>query len=990
MPPRTRCCSPLRGCASASTWSRARSPSATPGYRSPSTPSPGAACSREWTSWASCWRRTTLSPRTRRRTDALADLAPARRRDRPRGHGAGCARADRRRRAVRPFLRPARGAGGRHRHRSDRRSSAGGYGRALPGGGRRAPRRRWWPALGTVVAGPAGAGSARSAAGPRRVREPPSGGAAPAGGRCLAAQACRAARRGRADRARADRRHLLRREAPRSRLGRGPLPVHGGGDRARGARRRAPGAVAPRPAHLGGQGQRPRNVEAVAGGDDPRGARGIQRHRARAPAGRFLRAAPRAAAGRLRRDRHREPLRRHPHRSDRGAGRLDRHAALRLARRRGRAGPVRARARLRAGHRRQGARESVRSDRKRRAAAAPLAASGGGGGRPRSRHRRGPGIGRAHGGRGRSRRPGLQHRRDRGRGRPRPFPAQGDTLMAEDPRSRSRAITDGPDRAPARAMLKGIGFTDADLSRPIVGVATTWTETMPCNFHLRRLAERVKEGIRSAGATPMEFNTIAISDGVTMGTEGMKASLVSREVIADSIELVGRGHLFDAMVTLVACDKTIPGGAMALLRLNLPSLLLYGGSIAPRPFDGGRVANPDVLAAVGAHAAGKLPLAKLKELEDVACPGSGACGGQYTANTMALAMEVLGLSPPGYATIPAEDPRKDEATRAAGAALVHLIRENQRPSAVITPASFENAHGAVAATGGSTNAVLHLLALAREAGIPLALDDFDTVSRRTPLIADLKPGGRYTAGDLDRAGGVPLVVQRLLQQDRFDGTARTADGKPWSEHAKGAKESPGQNVVRPQGEPLRATGGLVILRGNLAPDGCVLKMAGHERMYHRGPARVFEREEDAFAAVRDRRIRAGDVVVIRYEGPRGGPGMREMLGVTAALVGEGLGESVALLTDGRFSGATRGLMVGHVAPEAAVGGPIAALREGDIVVFDVERRALSVELSTGEIAARLRGWAPKPLRYSSGVFAKYAALVSSAAEGAVMQVPASR
>ena len=562
--------------------------------------------------------------------------------------------------------------------------------------------------------------------------------------------------------------------------------------------------------------------------------------------------------------------------------------------------------------------------------------------------------------------------------------------MAEDPRSRSRAITDGPDRAPARAMLKGIGFTDADLSRPIVGVATTWTETMPCNFHLRRLADRVKEGIRSAGATPMEFNTIAISDGVTMGTEGMKASLVSREVIADSIELVGRGHLFDAMVTLVACDKTIPGGAMALLRLDLPSLLLYGGSIAPGRFDGRDVTIQDVFEAVGAHAAGKLPLAKLKELEDVACPGSGACGGQYTANTMALAMEVLGLSPPGYATIPAEDPRKDEATRAAGAALVHLLRENQRPSAVITRASFENAIASVAATGGSTNAVLHLLALAREAGIPLALDDFDTVSRRTPLIADLKPGGRYTAVDLDRAGGVPLVVQRLLQQDRFDGSARTADGKPWSEHAKGAKESPGQNVVRPPGEPLRATGGLVILRGNLAPDGCVLKMAGHERTYHRGPARVFEREEDAFAAVRDRRIRAGDVVVIRYEGPRGGPGMREMLGVTAALVGEGLGESVALLTDGRFSGATRGLMVGHVAPEAAVGGPIAALREGDLVVFDVERRALSVELSSGEIAARLRGWTPKPARYTSGVFAKYAALVSSAAEGAVMQVPASR
>ena len=396
----------------------------------------------------------------------------------------------------------------------------------------------------------------------------------------------------------------------------------------------------------------------------------------------------------------------------------------------------------------------------------------------------------------------------------------------------------------------------------------------------------------------------------------------------------------------------------------------------------------DVFEAVGAHAAGLHPLARLKELEDVACPGSGACGGQYTANTMALAMEVLGLSPPGYATIPAEDPRKDDATRAAGADLVRLLRENRTPADVITRASFENAIAAVAATGGSTNAVLHLLALAREAGIPLALDDFDEVSRRTPLIADLKPGGRYTAVDLDRAGGVPLIVQRLLQANRFHGDAATADGKTWKEHANAATEPPGQDVVRPHGEPLRKTGGLVILRGNLAPDGCVLKMAGHERTFHRGPARVFEREEDAFAAVRDRRIRAGDVVVIRYEGPRGGPGMREMLGVTAALVGEGLGESVALLTDGRFSGATRGLMVGHVAPEAAVGGPIAALREGDSVVFDVERRTLSVELSAAELAARMRGFQPPPPRYTSGVFAKYVALVSSAAEGAVTQVPA--
>jgi dihydroxy-acid dehydratase len=512
---------------------------------------------------------------------------------------------------------------------------------------------------------------------------------------------------------------------------------------------------------------------------------------------------------------------------------------------------------------------------------------------------------------------------------------------------------------------------------------------MPCNFNLRRLAERAKEGIRAAGATPMEFNTIAISDGVTMGTEGMKASLVSREVIADSIELVGRGHLFDAMLVLVACDKTIPAGAMALLRLDVPSLLLYGGSIAPGQFDGRDVTIQDVFEAVGAHAAGKLPLARLKELEDVACPGSGACGGQYTANTMALAMEVLGLSPPGYATIPAEDPRKDEATRAAGAQLVRLLRENRKPSDVVDRVSFDNAIAAVAATGGSTNAVLHLLALAREAGVPLTIDDFDAVSRRTPLIADLKPGGQYTAVDLDRAGGVALVIQRLLENGCLDGRARAADGKQWKEHAGDATETPGQQVVRPAGRPIRTTGGLVILRGNLAPEGCVVKMTGHERSFHRGPARVFDREEDAFSAVRDRRIRKGDVVVIRYEGPRGGPGMREMLGVTAALVGEGLGESVALLTDGRFSGATRGLMVGHVAPEAAVGGPIAGIREGDLIVVDVEQRKLEVELSPAELASRLRGWAPPVPRYTSGVFAKYAALVSSAAEGAVTQVPAS-
>jgi dihydroxy-acid dehydratase len=559
--------------------------------------------------------------------------------------------------------------------------------------------------------------------------------------------------------------------------------------------------------------------------------------------------------------------------------------------------------------------------------------------------------------------------------------------MPHDPRSKSRAITEGPDRAPARAMLKAIGFSDEDLSRPLIGVANTWTETMPCNFHLRRLAERVKEGIRAAGATPMEFNTIAISDGVTMGTEGMKASLVSREVIADSIELVGRGHLFDGMVALVACDKTIPGAAMALLRLDLPALLLYGGSIAPGRFEGRDVTVQDVFEAVGAHAAGKLPIAKLHELEDVACPGSGACGGQYTANTMAMAMEVLGLSPPAYGSIPAEDPRKDDATRAAGAAVVRLLREGRKPSDALTRASFENAIAAVAATGGSTNAVLHLLAIAREAGVPLAIEDFDRISRRTPLLADLKPGGRFTAVDLDRAGGVPLVVQRLLEAGCLAGDAHTADGRTWREHAAEAKEAPGQAVVHPVREPIQATGGLVILKGNIAPEGCVVKMAGHERLFHRGPARVFEREEDAFAAVRDGRIRAGDVLAIRYEGPRGGPGMREMLGVTAALVGQGLGESVALLTDGRFSGATRGLMVGHVAPEAAVGGPIAALRDGDPVVIDIAGRRLDVELPEAELESRLRAWKPPQPRYPTGVFAKYAALVSSASQGAVTRVP---
>ena len=555
--------------------------------------------------------------------------------------------------------------------------------------------------------------------------------------------------------------------------------------------------------------------------------------------------------------------------------------------------------------------------------------------------------------------------------------------MPFDPKHRSRAITEGPDRAPARAMLKGTGFSAADLAKPIIGVASTWTETMPCNFHLRTLAERVKEGIRAAGGTPMEFDTIAISDGVTMGTEGMKASLVSREVIADSIELVCRGHLFDAVVCLVGCDKTIPAAAMAMLRLDLPGLLLYGGSIAPGRFEGKDVSIQDVFEAVGAHAAGKISLGTLHALEDVACPGAGACGGQFTANTMALAMEFLGLGPVGYGSIPALDPRKEDATREAGRLLMKLLRDGVRPRQIVSRASFDNAIAGVAATGGSTNAVLHLTAIASEAGIALSLEDFDRISARTPIIADLKPGGQYMAVDLDRAGGVPLLAQRLIAAGKFDGEALTADGKRWTDHAAVAFEAPGQKVVRPLSRPVKSTGGLCILRGSLAPGGSVVKMAGHERTQHRGPARVFDREEDAFAAVRAGRIVAGDVVIIRYEGPRGGPGMREMLGVTAALVGQGLGESVALVTDGRFSGATRGLMIGHVSPEAAVGGPIAALRDGDTVVIDTERRRLDVELSVEALKERLRSFAPPPPNYLTGVFAKYASLVSSAEHGAV-------
>ncbi len=558
--------------------------------------------------------------------------------------------------------------------------------------------------------------------------------------------------------------------------------------------------------------------------------------------------------------------------------------------------------------------------------------------------------------------------------------------MTTDPRQHSRILFEGRNRAGARAMLKAIGFSDDDLARPIIGVANSWIETMPCNYHLRRLAARVKEGIRAAGGTPMEFNTIAISDGVTMGTEGMKASLVSREVIADSIELVGRGHMFDAIVALVGCDKTIPGAAMALIRLNVPGIVLYGGSIAPGHFKGKDVTVGDVYEAIGANAAGRMSDADLRALENVACPGAGACGGQFTANTMAMVLEFIGLSPMGTASVPAVDPRKDEVARNCGQLIMDLLHRGVTPSDILTREAFENAIAGVAASGGSTNAVLHLLAMAREAGIPLTIDDFDVISRRTPMFADLKPGGRYMAVDLDRAGGVPLLVQRLVAAGLLNGKQMTPSGRTIAEEASIAVETPGQDVVRPLSNPLKASGGIVILKGNLAPDGCVVKIAGHERLYHQGPARIFDCEEDAMSAVTQGRIQGGDVVVIRYEGPRGGPGMREMLDVTGAIVGAGLGETVALVTDGRFSGATRGVMVGHVAPEAASGGPLAALQEGDSIIIDIESRRLDVELPDSEIAARLVNWSEPAPHYKSGVFAKYAALVASASEGAITRV----
>jgi dihydroxy-acid dehydratase len=552
-----------------------------------------------------------------------------------------------------------------------------------------------------------------------------------------------------------------------------------------------------------------------------------------------------------------------------------------------------------------------------------------------------------------------------------------------DLKHRSRALTEGPQRAPARAYLKGIGYDDEALSKPIVAVANTWIETMPCNFHLRALAAKVKEGIRQAGGTPMELNTIAISDGITMGMPGMKASLVSREVIADSIELVCDAHLFDAVIALSGCDKTIPGTVMALCRLNVPSVMLYGGSILPGHYRGEQVTIQEVFEAVGAHAAGNLSDEELAELEAVASPGAGACGGQFTANTMAMAFEVLGISPAGFSMVPATDPRKADVAQRAGKLVMDVLERGQKPSDIITRESLENAVAAIACSGGSTNGVLHLLAVAKEMGVPLEIDDFDRISERTPLLCDLKPGGRFVAPDLYEAGGVPLVLKRLKEADLLHGEAQTVTGRTIGEHADAADEREGQEVVRPLNDPIKSTGGLAILKGNLAPDGCVVKLAGHERRRQSGPARVFESEEQAMAAVTAGAINAGDVVVIRNEGPAGGPGMREMLAVTAALVGEGLGEEVALITDGRFSGATHGLMAGHVAPESVRGGPIGIIRDGEEITLDVDSRRLDVALSDEEIAQRLDDYQPPEQPYPGPALAKYARLVSSAAEGAL-------
>ncbi|MSP13797.1 MAG: dihydroxy-acid dehydratase [Chloroflexi bacterium] len=555
-------------------------------------------------------------------------------------------------------------------------------------------------------------------------------------------------------------------------------------------------------------------------------------------------------------------------------------------------------------------------------------------------------------------------------------------------KKRSSVITDGRNRAGARAMFKAIGFTDQDLARPIIGIANTWIETMPCNFNLRELAVKVKEGVRAAGGTPMEFNTVAISDGITMGTEGMKASLISREIIADSIELMGRGYFFDGIIALVACDKTVPGAAMGLARLNIPSLILYGGSIMPGLWRGREITIQHVFEAIGAQAAGRISAEELLEIENVACPGPGACGGQYTANTMATVMEFIGLAPLGTAAVPAVDPQKEDVAVRCGKLMMDLLRRDLKPRDILTRQAFDNAIASVAATGGSTNAVLHLLALASEVGVPLDMEDFDRISANTPLYVDLMPGGRFSAVEVHRAGGIPVIVKRLLDAGLIDGGTITVTGRTLAEEASEARETPGQEVIRPVANPIKSSGGLVILKGNLAPEGAVAKIAGHERHYHQGPARVFDSEEATMQAVTEGKVQAGDVVVIRYEGPRGGPGMREMLGVTGAIVGAGLGDSVALLTDGRFSGATRGLMIGHVAPEAARGGPLAAVKDGDIITIDIDNRRLDVDLTQEELELFAKTWhAPQP-RYTTGVFGRYAALVSSASEGATLRTPA--
>jgi dihydroxy-acid dehydratase len=564
---------------------------------------------------------------------------------------------------------------------------------------------------------------------------------------------------------------------------------------------------------------------------------------------------------------------------------------------------------------------------------------------------------------------------------PRPLPYD---LPSNPDKRHSAALTDGPDRAAARGMLKAIGFNDGDLARPIIGVATTWIETMPCNYNQRRLAEHVKAGIRAAGGTPMEFGTIAVSDGTTMGTEGMKASLISREVIADSIELCSRGHLFDGIVCLVGCDKTIPGAIIALGRLDIPGVILYNGTIYPGVYKGKRDATiVTIFEAIGAYRAGKMTAEELYEIESVSCPGAGACGGQYTANTMSMTLEILGLSPAGLNGIPAQDPKKDEASHRCGEIVMDLVHRDVRPKEFVTRKSIENAIACIAATGGSTNGVLHLLAIAHEYGIPLEIDEFGQIADRTPIVGDLVPGGRYAAADLYDAGGLSLVTRELLKKGLIDGSTPNVDGGTIASAAAAVKETEGQKVVVPIEAPLSKTGGLTILHGTLAPDGCVIKLAGHERRLHKGPARVFDTENACYDAVRKQKINKGDVIVIRYEGPVGGPGMQEMLSVTAALSGEGMGEHVALLTDGRFSGGTHGLMIGHVAPEAVLGGPIALVEEGDEIIVDVDRHALDLNVPEAVLAERRARWTPPAPRYKSGVMAKYAALVSSASLGAV-------